>query len=180
MNKGLFIDRDGTLIVDIPYLFDPDKIELIPGVPQALKTAKALGFLLFLFTNQSGIGRGLYTHKEAQSCNQRLIEMLGLGADVFTEICIAPEHPDDPPLYRKPSPRFILEMAEKYGLDLNKSYMVGDRLSDVQCALNAHTHPIRVETGKSVTPQEQALIESGKLQVFEQFSDFVNHLKNNI
>ncbi len=173
MAKALFLDRDGTLIEDIPYLSDPQRIQLLPGVQQALTLAQKDGFLLFLFTNQSGIGRGYYTLEDAQACNTALVEALELGPSVFTQICIAPEKPEDPPLYRKPSPKFILEMIAAYRLDPHHSFMVGDRLSDSQTGLNGGIHPIRLETGMAPSPQEKEWIAQGKLKNFPTLLDFV-------
>ncbi len=173
MAKALFLDRDGTLIEDIPYLSDPQRIQLLPGVQKALSLAQKDGFLLFLFTNQSGIGRGYYTIAAAQACNTALVEALGLDPSIFTQICIAPERPEDPPLYRKPSPKFILEMIAAYGLDPHHSFMIGDRLSDAETGLNAGIHPIRIETGMAPSPQEKEWIAQGKLKSFPTLLNFI-------
>lgn len=146
--KALFLDRDGTLIVDVPYLADPARVELLPGVREGFIRARALGYRLFLFTNQSGVGRGYFTLDDALRCNARMVELLDLGPDVFAGSCIAPETPDQPSLYRKPSPRFILEMIAAHGLDPTKCVMVGDRESDVRAGLNAGTRAAGVCTGE--------------------------------
>src|SRR5688572_33108526 len=91
MSKALFLDRDGTLIVDKHYLADPDGVELIPGVADALRHARTLGYQLFLFTNQAGIARGFYTLDDVLRCNTRMEELLGFPLPLFTDICIAPE-----------------------------------------------------------------------------------------
>src|SRR5215211_5393730 len=126
MSKALFLDRDGTLIVDKHYLADPAGVELIPGVPDALRRARSLGYRLFLFTNQSGIARGLHTLDDVLRCNARMEELLGLPRPLFTDICIAPEAPDGPQKYRKPSPRFILESIARHALHPRECWMVGD------------------------------------------------------
>ena len=104
-HRALFLDRDGTLILDKHYLADPAGVELIPGVAAALQRARALGYQLFLFTNQSGIARGLHTLEDVHRCNTRMEELLQLPLPLFTDICIATEGPDEPQQYRKPSPR---------------------------------------------------------------------------
>jgi len=134
---ALFLDRDGTLIRHVHYLHKPEEVELLPGVAVALKRARELGYLLFLHTNQSGVGRGMFTLAEVDACNLRMIELLGLGAGVFTGICVAPEAPEQPVVYRKPSPRFAREMAAKYDLDLGKCWMVGDYPADMETAFAA-------------------------------------------
>lgn len=135
--KALFFDRDGTLIAHRPYLCDPAGVELLPDVQFVLGRALRDGYSLFLFTNQSGVGRGYFTMREVDACNARLLAKLDLPAPGFTEICVAPESPDAPVYYRKPSPRFILEMIAKYDLDPVNSWMIGDTLSDVQAGMNA-------------------------------------------
>ncbi len=175
MNKALFLDRDGTLIVDIPYLADPSKVELLPGVRDGVIRARALGYRLFLFTNQSGVGRGYFTLDDALRCNARMVELLDLGPDVFTDSCTAPEHPDQPSLYRKPSPRFILEMIAAHGLDPAQCIMVGDRESDVRAGLNAGTRAAGVCTGEydAATWQRKAI---PGVEVFADFAAFAKTL----
>lgn len=148
MSPGLFLDRDGTLIVDKDYLADPAGVELIPGVVPALQQAIRLGYRLFLFTNQSGIGRGYHTLADTLACNQRMLELIGLGDDLFADICIAPEAPEQPSAYRKPSPRFILDSVATHGLDPARCWMVGDRESDLLAGLHAGIHAAAVCTGK--------------------------------
>lgn len=148
MAKALFLDRDGTLILDKHYLADPAGVELIPGVADALRRALALGFRLFLFTNQSGIARGMYTIDDVHRCNRRMEELLGLPLPLFTDICIATEGPDDPQIYRKPSPRFIIESIARHRLDPALCWMIGDRTGDIDAGLNAGINAVGVCTGK--------------------------------
>lgn len=146
--KALFLDRDGTLIVDKHYLADPADVQLIPGVAAALARARALGYALFILSNQSGIGRGYFTMADAERCHARMLELLGLGPDLFAGVCMAPEAPDQPSAYRKPSPAYILESIARHGLDAPNCLMVGDRESDIQTGLNAGIRAAAVCTGK--------------------------------
>jgi D-glycero-D-manno-heptose 1,7-bisphosphate phosphatase len=170
--RALFLDRDGTLMVDKVYLADPAGVELVPGVADALRRARELGFKLFLFTNQSGIGRGFHTIADTHRVNARLAQLLGLPAPVFDGICIAPEAPGQPVTYRKPSPRFILEMIAQHGLDPKKCHMVGDGLPDIQAALNAGIHPVLVRTGK-IDPATLPEVAQNRVPVFESVAAFV-------
>jgi D-glycero-D-manno-heptose 1,7-bisphosphate phosphatase len=147
-HPALFLDRDGTLIVDKEYLADPAGVELIPGAAAALQRARALGYRLFLFTNQSGIGRGYYTLEDVHRCNARLEELLALPAPVFDGVCIAPEAPHQPSRYRKPSPNFIREAVAQFQLDPARCWMIGDRESDIDAGLNAGIRVAAVCTGK--------------------------------
>jgi len=148
MSKALFLDRDGTIIVDKHYLADPAGVELIPGARSALQRTRELGYKLFLFTNQSGIGRGLYTLDDTLLVNARMETLLDLPAPLFTDLCIAPEAPDQPSFYRKPSPRFIQEMIVAHDLNPAECAMIGDRPSDAQAGLNAGIRSIAICTGE--------------------------------
>ena len=169
--KALFLDRDGTLIIDKVYLSDPEGVELYPRVGDILSRLRTAGVKLFLFTNQSGIGRGYYTVEDAQRVNQRMIELLGLPKPGFDEICIAPEAPDQPMIYRKPSPRFILETLPKYGLKPVECLMVGDAESDIGAALSAGIPAVALRTGK-IDPLASVKIASARVPVYEDFSSF--------
>jgi D-glycero-D-manno-heptose 1,7-bisphosphate phosphatase len=171
VNRALFLDRDGTLIVDKVYLADPKGVELIAGAAEGLSRAKALGFRLYLFTNQSGIGRGYHTIEDTHAVNRRMEEMLGLGHPLFDGICIAPESPDQPSLYRKPSPLFIEETLARQGLDPRECWMVGDSKVDIGAAIAAGIRAVAVRTGK-VPPESIPEVASGKVPVFDTFGDF--------
>lgn len=135
--QAVFLDRDGTLIEHRPYLASPDGVVLLPGVSETLGRLHAAGVKLFLFTNQSGVGRGLFSLADVQAVNRRMIDLIGLGDDVFADVCVAPERPDEPPVYRKPSPRFIREMIARHGFAAEATWMLGDSPSDWQAGLNA-------------------------------------------
>ena len=177
MRHGLFLDRDGTLIPDYDYLDDPDRIEVIAGVADALRRACAMGYQPFLFSNQSGVGRGFFTLETVHACNQRMLDLLDLPEDFFVDVCLATEHPDDKPVYRKPSPRFIIEMVEKHDLHVSGSYMVGDKLLDLETAANAGTGGAFVKTGKPFTEEVRAYAEERNMGVFDDLAGFVDHLE---
>lgn len=141
--KAVFLDRDGTLIRDCVYLSDPNKVEPLPGAAEALRLLRQAGYLLFLFTNQSGIGRGYFTQEEADACNRETEKRLGLSPG-FDGICVAPETPEEEPVYRKPSPKYILEMIEAHRLDSQRVWMLGDKKSDVEAGLRAGVSGIRI------------------------------------
>ncbi len=144
MNKAIFFDRDGTLNHDSGYLCNPDDVVLLTGVRETLRNFKDAGYMLFLFTNQSGVARGYFGMDAVEAVNGRLFELL--GGNIFDGICIATEDPDNdgPDSYRKPSPRYILEMIEKFDLDRSKSFIVGDRKRDLEAGIRAGINAIRV------------------------------------
>ncbi len=171
MSNALFLDRDGTLIIDKVYLADPAGVELIPGAVDGLRRAQKLGYKLFLFTNQSGIGRGLHTIEDTHRVNARMFELLGLPASAFSEICIAPEAPGQPVEYRKPSPRFILEQIKAHHLDPAQCWMVGDSAADIGAALAAKIRIAAVRTGK-IDPSALPEIALHRIPIFPSFAEF--------
>jgi D-glycero-D-manno-heptose 1,7-bisphosphate phosphatase len=175
VNRALFIDRDGTLIIDKVYLADPAGVELIPGAAESLRRARALGFKLFLFTNQSGIGRGFHTLEDTHRVNARMDELLGLPRPVFDGECIAPESSEQPVVYRKPSPKFILEMMAQHTLDPAQCYMVGDSAADIGAALAAGIRPVALCTGK-VDPRTLPIVKENNVPVFADFAAFAKTL----
>lgn len=171
MSKALFLDRDGTLIIDKVYLADPAGVELIGGTAEGLQRARALGYKLFLFTNQSGIGRGFHTLEDTLRVNARMEALLGLALPIFDGVCIAPEMPGQPSLYRKPSPRFILEQIAQHQLDAAQCWMVGDSAADIGAGRSAKIKVAAVRTGK-VDPTTLPEVAAGGVPVFRNFREF--------
>lgn len=137
MQRAVFLDRDGTLIVEKNYLHRPEDVIIFPGAGAALKRLGDAGFKLFIVTNQSGIGRGFFTLEDAERVNERVrSEFAGAGVH-FEKIYIAPEAPDQPSRGRKPSPQFLFDARDEFGLDLAGSFMAGDKLIDLECGWNA-------------------------------------------
>ena len=169
---ALFLDRDGTLILDKHYLADPAGVELLPGISACLRDARSLGLRLFLHTNQSGIGRGLFTLADVQRCQARMEELLALPPPIFDGICVAPEGPDEPAEYRKPSPRFAQECIARYRLNPARCWMVGDRESDVDAGRHAGIGEVAVCTGKHDAAGWQALARE-RTQVYPSLVEFV-------
>lgn len=175
MTKALFLDRDGTLIIDKVYLADPAGVELIPGTIEALRHARDLGYKLFLFTNQSGIGRGYHTIEDTYRVNARMEQLIGLASPLFDAVCIAPETSEQPQVYRKPSPRFILEMRARHALDPLQCWMVGDSAADIGAGLAGKINVAAVRTGKS-DPSSLPEVAKHRVPVFADFASFAASL----
>jgi len=184
LHKALFLDRDGTIIYDKDYLSDPAGVELIPGARDALARALRLGYRLYLLTNQSGIGRGYHTLADAHRCNARMEQLLApdqpapapAPASLFAGICIAPEAPDQPSLYRKPSPRYIHEMLARDHLDPAQSWMVGDREADIDTGLAAGIRAAALCTGKRSREEWNAMPAYRNVPVFDDLAAFAQTL----
>ena len=172
--RALFLDRDGTLIKDAHYLKDPAKLEIIASAGSALQRVKDAKILLFMHTNQSGIARGYYDWSDVHSCNSRMYEEFGWPEDFFCEVCIAPESPEEKEGYRKPSPRFELEMIEKFDLDPSKSWVVGDKWIDPQCGINAGMRGALVKTGKHVDNNTKEKSREAKVPIYPDLPSFVS------
>lgn len=154
MKPAVFLDRDGTLNEEVGYLSRPEDLRLLPGAAGAVAKLNARGIPVIVVTNQSGIGRGFYGWPEFEAVMTRLSELLAVeGARVDAayasphheagqgEYAVA-DHPD-----RKPNPGMLLRAAEAHGLDLAKSWMVGDKSIDVEAGHRAGCRSCLVRTG---------------------------------
>jgi D-glycero-D-manno-heptose 1,7-bisphosphate phosphatase len=137
MNRAVFLDRDGTIIAEKNYLSRVEDVALLPGAATALKRLQDAGFKLFIVSNQSGVGRGYFTLADVERVNQHICETFTREGVHFERIYIAPEAPEQPSRGRKPSPQFLFDARDEFGLDLSCSYMVGDKLIDLECGWNA-------------------------------------------
>jgi D-glycero-D-manno-heptose 1,7-bisphosphate phosphatase len=154
---AIFLDRDGTLIEEREYLADPAGVAVFPGVGAALRRLQDAGFKLVIVTNQSGIGRGYYTEADMHRVNARLLELLAADGVRIEKIYFAPEAPDQPSRGRKPSPQFLFDARDELGLDLARSYIIGDKLIDLECGWNAGVkQAILVRTGYGAKLEQQS------------------------
>ena len=173
LRKALFLDRDGTLIRDVHYLKDPEKVEIIDEISESLLKVKNSGYLLFLHTNQSGIARGYYDWSDVDECNARMFENFGWPSDFFNEICIAPESPDEIEGYRKPSAKFEIEMTKKYNLEPAESWVVGDKWIDAQTGINARMRGGLVKTGKALDCKTRSLAKENKIPIHNHLGTLI-------
>src|SRR5204863_1997435 len=121
---------------------------LLPGAGEALRRLQDAGFKLFLVTNQSGVGRGYFTLGDVEAVHQHLVRELARSSVRLHKIYVAPEAPDQPSRGRKPSPQFLFDARDEFGVDLGRSYMIGDKLIDLECGWNAGVKKcILVRTG---------------------------------
>jgi heptosyltransferase-2 len=134
-----FLDRDGTIIEDPGYLSDPDGIRFIPGAIEAVRRLRAAGYLVVGLTNQAGVARGLYGEREVRLVNDRLQQLLTDAGAPLDAIYYCPHHADyGSPEYRKscecrkPGPGMVTQALRDFSIDLDRSVIVGDHLSDVE------------------------------------------------
>jgi D-glycero-D-manno-heptose 1,7-bisphosphate phosphatase len=161
--KGIvFLDRDGTLIVEKNYLRRPEDVVILPGAAAGLRRLGDAGFKLFIVSNQSGVGRGYFTLADVERVNEHLGRELAKAGVRLEKIYFAPEAPDQPSRGRKPSPQFLFDARDEFGVDLAASYMIGDKLIDLECGWNAGVkQSILVRTGYGA---ELEKVEADKLK----------------
>ena len=150
---AIVADRDGTLIEHVDYVSDPSQIRLIVGVKESIHAILKAGIPFFIFTNQSGVGRGYFSIEEVHACQTRLFELLEIRTTSIAGWCIAPEAPETTTGYRKPSARFINEAARHTGQTTDQFHVIGDTMVDLQTAWNAGAKAWAVASGK---PELQA------------------------
>lgn len=168
MNGAVFLDRDGTIIEERNYLCDPEQVVVLPGAGEALKRLQDAGYKLFIVSNQSGVGRGYFTLAEVDNVNRRILDLLAESGVSFTKVYVAPEAPDQPIRARKPSPQFLYDARDKFGVDLAQSYMIGDKLCDLECGWNAGVKKsILVRTGYGAKEEQALGPKLGLATVFE-------------
>jgi histidinol-phosphate phosphatase family protein len=183
--KALFVDRDGTLIVDKHFLSDPEQVELIPGSVDALRIARQNGFQIVVISNQSGVARGYMTVEQVESVNARLLELLGqAGVDIdgvyfcpyFRDGTI-PEYAVDSG-YRKPGPGMAEMAARDLGIDLRRSIVIGDKIDDVSLGRVIGARSLMVRTGHGEKEAETLLAISPAWEklVFENLLSAVKYV----
>lgn len=177
MKRAIFLDRDGTLILDKEYLHEPEEVEFCPGSIEALRRAFEAGFVLIMVTNQSGVGRGYFTLEDVHRVHAHMEKELARAEVRLMAIYIAPEAPDTPGRGRKPSPQFLFDARDEFGIDLARSYMVGDKMSDLQSGWNAGVHKsILVRTGegkKTEAKQWEGLKDAAVVENLAEAIDWI-------
>src|SRR5205085_9986099 len=144
-SRAVFVDRDGTIMHDADYCSDPKEVQIFEGASAALSRLKKAGFKVIVITNQSGIGRGFFTEKQYRAVEAEVSQQLGGGLIDATYFC--PDVPGKPSTCRKPEPGMVLQAARDHDVDLPRSFLIGDKEIDAECAHNAGVRAIRVRTG---------------------------------
>ena len=152
--SAVFIDRDGTLNYDVGYLDRPNDVVIILGAAEALARLNAKKIPVIVVTNQSGIGRGRYGWSDFRAVMQRITELLAKYGAHIDGVYAAPHHADGLGSYahpdhpdRKPNPGMLLRAAKERGIDLNQSWMIGDKRIDLEAGRNAGCKVALVRTG---------------------------------
>jgi len=159
---GLFLDRDGTINAEVDFLTSPDDVVLLPTASRVIREAHELGLTVIVVTNQSGIARGLLTEKDLTAVNERLMHLLHADGAHIDALYYCPHHPTEGQApyrteceCRKPNPGMLLRGRDAFGLDLSRSFMIGDRCADLEAGRRAGCRTGLVLTGYGMTAREE-------------------------
>jgi len=151
MTPAVFLDKDGTLIEDVPYNVNPERVRLCPGALAGVQKLHAAGYALIVITNQSGVARGYFPEAALMPLEQHLRALLGVP---LTGFYYCPHHPDGTVAdyaiacdCRKPEPGLLLRAAAAHGLDLSRSWLIGDILNDIEAAHRAGCRAVLIDNG---------------------------------
>jgi len=177
LKPAIFLDRDGTLNEEVDFLSDPEQLVLIPGAAAAVARLNARGIPVVVVTNQSGIGRGKYGWQDFAAVMSRMGTLLALENAWIDAVYASAHHekgqgeyavPDHPE--RKPNPGMLTRAAEEHGLDLSRSWMVGDKAIDLEAGRRAGCRVALVRTGygSQVDGSAADLVAESLPEVLEQ------------
>ena len=152
--KAVFLDRDGVVTEDFGYVHKIKDFKLIKNSAEGLKLLK--DYKLFFITNQSGIGRGYFKFEDFLNYNNRVIKELKKHKIKIEKTYVCPHRPDDSCECRKPKTKLIKDAEKEFGIDLKKSFMIGDKKIDVEMGHNAGCRAILVLTGNGIKEKESS------------------------
>jgi D-glycero-D-manno-heptose 1,7-bisphosphate phosphatase len=180
LSPAIFLDRDGTLCRDAVYMIRFEDFEPLPEIDEALRMLQEDGYRLFVATNQSGVARGLFSEEAVETLNGQIQAYFRDKGIHIEDFAVCPHHPEGSVAAyarecdcRKPKPGMLFDLARKHGLDLERSYMVGDMLRDVQAGLSAGARAVLIP------PREGAssLDNTGRLKEFRILAAFARSLR---
>lgn len=155
MKKAVFLDRDGTINVDVGYLSNPSGLVFIRGAKEGISLLKDKGFLVFIVTNQSGVGRGYFSLETLKAINERLLHEFNKFGIHIDGVYYCPHHPRERCKCRKPQPKIVRDITQQFRVDLEHSYFVGDKLIDVQTGKNAGCRTVLINADTSSLIEEE-------------------------
>ncbi len=163
--EAVFIDRDGTICEEVDYLDDLSKLRLIDGSAEAIRIINHSGMKAVVITNQSGVGRGLFTEEFVDRVHEKLRKILERKGAFLDGIYYCPHLPDAGCLCRKPEQGMLRKASEDMGIDFTKSYMVGDKAIDIEFARRAGAKGVMVRTGYGEEELNKFTVHSSQFTV---------------
>ena len=184
---GLFFDRDGTLNTELDYLSRPEELQLIPNAARAIREANEFGVKVFIFTNQSGIARGLFTETDLADIHRRLLAMFAHEGARVDAIYFCPHHPEygmapyrKSCSCRKPKPGMLKMASKDHGIKLSRSFVIGDRSIDMEAGRAAGCRTALVLTGYGSVERSECLIAGSTDFVARDAYEAWRHIKDEI
>jgi histidinol-phosphate phosphatase family protein len=171
VTRGLFLDRDGTVIEECGYLADPALVRVLPGAAAALAALASEGWKLIVVSNQSGVGRGLITPHQMEAVQRRFLDLMQSHGIPIAGSYLCTHTPEDGCQCRKPSPFLLQRAAAEHGLDLSASFMIGDREGDILCGRHAGCSTIWLRnTMFPVPPDLPAFIANDWAEIYSKLT----------
>lgn len=153
--KAVFLDRDGVIVEDTGFVHKVEDFRMIPNAIEGLKLLN--GYSLFIVTNQSGVGRGIYKVEDFTRFNNRMLEELGKNNIEIKKTYYCLHKPEDNCNCRKPKTKFLEDAQKEFNVDLKRSYVIGDRKSDFEMGENAGCRTIHVLTGNGMNSANEVV-----------------------
>ncbi|PAB60246.1 D-glycero-alpha-D-manno-heptose-1,7-bisphosphate 7-phosphatase [Anaeromicrobium sediminis] len=172
MKKAVFLDRDGVIIEDNGYIEDIEKVDIYPYTFEALKKLQE-EYLLFIVTNQSGIGRGLITEEGVKKVNDYILDKLSENGISIEALYCCPHRTEDGCDCKKPKPYFMNKAIKEWNIDINNSFMIGDHASDIEFASNVGATGLYVLTGHG---RKHLKGLDSTVQIYESLVEAVDHI----
>ncbi len=145
--KAIFLDRDGTICEDVNYLSRPDELKIFPFAAEAVRLLNENNFLVILITNQSGIARGYFDENALHEIHEKLISELAEQNAKLDAVYFCPHNSDDNCACRKPKTGMLEQATKDFSIDLGNSWIIGDKVIDIETGFNAGTKTALVLTG---------------------------------
>ena len=182
-HAAVFLDRDGTINREVDYLSDPDQVELLPGAAEGLRKLKQAGYLLCVVTNQSGVARGLFDEERLHAIHARLKELLAAEGVHLDWIGYCPHHPTEGRVghrancfCRKPRPGMMIEAAALLGINLERSWCIGDSRRDLKAGEQVGAMGLLVRTGKGAAEARKAESSGHYVDVVDDLLDAADRI----
>ncbi|MBI4929841.1 MAG: HAD family hydrolase [Bacteroidetes bacterium] len=151
MTKAIFLDRDGVINKEIGFVFRVEDFVLTDDIIPSLKKLQDAGFIFIVITNQSGIAKELYTHDDVKTVHTHMLSLMKENGITISEIYYCPHHPDvEPCICRKPDSGMLEKAIARFGIDVTKSFFIGDKERDIQAAEKAGVKGFLIEADSSL------------------------------
>ena len=159
MIEGVLLDRDGTIIVDVPYNGDPSLVEPVRRARESLDRLRAAGLRVGVISNQSGVGRGMISMDDMRAVNNRVEVLIG----PFDGWFICPHAPEENCACRKPKTQLVFDAAKAWGIQPSRIAIVGDKESDIEVAANAGALGIKIDGTRTLADAVDLILSVGKV-----------------